>query len=314
MKISIVIPCYRSEHTISNVVERTERVLENNPGYDYEIICVNDCSPDGTLGVLHSLAAKNEKVKVLDLARNFGQHSALMAGFNYVTGDVVVCLDDDGQTAPEDMFKLIAKIEEGYDVSSARYVQEHRPLLRKLGSKVSMAMSHWLVGMPKNIELNSFCAFRRFVSDEVIKYKNAYPFVHGLMLRATRNIANVEMVRNDRESGSSGYTLGKLFALWLNGFTAFSVAPLRLAGVVGAFVAFVGFAYGAFIIIRKLIVPEISAGYSSIMAVILFFAGINMLFLGLIGEYIGRSYICINDAPQFVIRERTNIDVQDERQ
>ena len=305
MKISIVIPCYRSEHTISNVVERTERVLENNPGYDYEIICVNDCSPDGTLG-----AAKNEKVKVLDLARNFGQHSALMAGFNYVTGDVVVCLDDDGQTAPEDMFKLIAKIEEGYDVSSARYVQEHRPLLRKLGSKVSMAMSHRLVGMPKNIELNSFCAFKRFVSDEVIKYKNAYPFVHGLMLRATRNIANVEMIRSERESGSSGYTLGKLLGLWLNGFTAFSVAPLRLAGIIGAIVAVAGFVYGAFVVVRKLMVPGISAGYSSIMAVVLFFFGLNMLFMGLIGEYIGRSYICINEAPQYVIKELVNIEEQ----
>lgn len=310
MKVSVVIPCYCSEKTISSVVQRTETVMENHPLYDYEIICVNDCSPDGTLSVLHSLATMNKKIKVLDLARNFGQHSALMAGFNYVTGDVVVCLDDDGQTAPEDMFRLIAKIEEGYDVSSARYVQEHRSLLRRLGSKVSMAMSHRLVGMPKNIELNSFCAFKRFVSDEVIKYKNAYPFVHGLMLRATRNIANVEMVRSERESGSSGYTLGKLLGLWLNGFTAFSVAPLRLAGIIGAIVAVAGFVYGAFVVVRKLMVPGISAGYSSIMAVVLFFFGLNMLFMGLIGEYIGRSYICINEAPQYVIKELVNIEEQ----
>ncbi len=310
MKLSVVIPCYRSENTISNVISRTKKVFENNPKYDYEIICVNDGSPDGTSKVLHALAAKNGKIKVIDLARNFGQHSALMAGFNYVTGDTVICLDDDGQTDPSDMLLLVSKIEEGFDIASARYTQEHRSLLRRLGSKISMCMSHHLIGMPKNIELNSFCACKRFVLNEVVKYKNAFPFVHGLMLRATRNIANVEMIRNDRESGNSGYTLRKLLGLWMNGFTAFSVAPLRIAGIIGAIVAILGFVYGAFLVVRKLMIPGISAGYSSIMAVVLFFFGLNMLFMGLIGEYIGRSYICINEAPQYVIKELVNIEEQ----
>ena len=170
-----------------------------------------------------------------------------------------------------------------------------------------MSMSSHLIGMPKGIELNSFCTFKRFIADEVVRYTNPYPFVHGLMLRVTRNIANVDMVRSDREEGSSGYTISKLFSLWLNGFTAFSVTPLRAASVCGALFASIGFIAAIVVVVRKFVVPEISAGYSSLMAAILFFFGLNMLFLGLIGEYIGRMYICMNEAPQFAIRDTYNL-------
>ena len=309
MMISVVIPCYRSAHTVADIVHRVQNTIE----------------PDETLKVLKGLAAESEKVKVISFTRNFGQHSALMAGFNNVSGDVVICLDDDGQNPPEDMFKLIDKLDDGYDLVSARYVDEHRPLIRQLGSKVAMSMSSHLIGMPKGIELNSFCTFKRFIADEVVRYTNPYPFVHGLMLRVTRNIANVDMVRSDREEGSSGYTISKLFSLWLNGFTAFSVTPLRAASVCGALFASIGFIAAIVVVVRKFVVPEISAtycflvtgkvisvpeisaGYSSLMAAILFFFGLNMLFLGLIGEYIGRMYICMNEAPQFAIRDTYNL-------
>ena len=307
MMISVVIPCYRSAHTVADIVHRVQNTIEADGRYDYEVICINDNPPDETLKVLKGLAAESEKVKVISFTRNFGQHSALMAGFNNVSGDVVICLDDDGQNPPEDMFKLIDKLDDGYDLVSARYVDEHRPLIRQLGSKVAMSMSSHLIGMPKGIELNSFCTFKRFIADEVVRYTNPYPFVHGLMLRVTRNIANVDMVRSDREEGSSGYTISKLFSLWLNGFTAFSVTPLRAASVCGALFASIGFIAAIVVVVRKFVVPEISAGYSSLMAAILFFFGLNMLFLGLIGEYIGRMYICMNVAPQFAIRDTYNL-------
>lgn len=307
MMISVVIPCYRSAHTVADIVHRVQNTIEADGRYGYEVICINDNPPDETLKVLKGLAAESEKVKVISFTRNFGQHSALMAGFNNVSGDVVICLDDDGQNPPEDMFKLIDKLDDGYDLVSARYVDEHRPLIRQLGSKVAMSMSSHLIGMPKGIELNSFCTFKRFIADEVVRYTNPYPFVHGLMLRVTRNIANVDMVRSDREEGSSGYTISKLFSLWLNGFTAFSVTPLRAASVCGALFASIGFIAAIVVVVRKFVVPEISAGYSSLMAAILFFFGLNMLFLGLIGEYIGRMYICMNEAPQFAIRDTYNL-------
>ena len=234
-----------------------------------------------------------------------------MAGFHYVTGDIIVCLDDDGQNPPGQMFKLIDKLEEGYDLVSAKYTKKKHSLIRKIGTKISFAMSSYLVGKPKDIDLNSYYVFRRYVLDEVIKYKNPYPFVHGLILRVTRNMANVEMEHCERQEGRSGYNLLKLFALWMNGFTAFSEKPLRIASISGCICAAFGFLFGIIIIIRKLIDPSIMMGYSSIMAVILFLCGIIMLFLGLLGEYIGRIYISINDAPQFAIRETINIERED---
>lgn len=311
MKLSFVIPCYRSADSVGDVIERIIATVKADGRYDYEIICINDYSPDNTLEVLKGIAAGNPKVKVLALTRNFGQHSALMAGYNHVSGDIVVCLDDDGQNPPEEMFKLIDKLEEGYDLVSARYAKKKHSFVRRIGSKVSFAMSRYLVGMPKDVDLNSYCVFRRFVADEVVKYRNAYPFVHGLMLRITRNIANVDITHQERQSGSSGYTLGKLLGLWMNGFTAFSEKPLRLASLLGVSCAALGFLYSLVIIIRKILNPGVPAGYSSLMAVVLLLCGVIMVLLGLLGEYIGRMYICLNNAPQYAIREKINVEAEE---
>ena len=142
----------------------------------------------------------------------------------------------------------------------------------------------------------------------MIRYENSYPYVIGLVLRATKNITNVMVQHREREEGSSGYTFKKLLGLWFNGFTAFSVKPLRLATCVGAFSAFVGFLYGFYTIIKKMINPDVPLGFSSTMAAIVFFGGMIMIMLGLIGEYIGRIYISLNNSPQYVIRERLNCE------
>ena len=312
-KLSFVIPCYRSADSISQVIHEIIKTVESDARFEYEIICINDCSPDNTYQVLKQLSQENLKIKVIDLSRNFGQHSALMAGFNHVTGDIIVCLDDDGQNPPSEMFKLIDKLDEGYDLVSAKYSKKKHSLFRKIGTKISFAMSSYLVGKPKDIDLNSYYVFKRYVLDEVIKYDNPYPFVHGLILRVTRNMANVEIDHKERQSGSSGYNLKKLFGLWMNGFTAFSEKPLRIASIIGCICAGLGFLYGLIIIIRKLLNPEILVGYSSMMAVILFLCGMIMLFLGLLGEYIGRIYISINNAPQYAIRETINISEKEDK-
>ena len=260
---------------------------------------------------MKSIAKENEKVKVLNFSRNFGQHSALMAGFNYATGDIIVCLDDDGQNPPSQMFKLIDKlVEGGYDLVSAKYKEKKRSLIRRLGTKISFWMSSYFIGKPKDIDLNSYYVFRRYVLDEIIKYKNAYPFVHGLILRITRNMANVEIDHHAREHGKSGYSFKKLVSLWLNGFTAFSEKPLRIASVLGFLCAGGGFVYGVVTIINKILHPEIPVGYSSVMTAVLLLSGAIMLFLGMIGEYIGRIYISLNKAPQFAIKETFNVKEQ----
>lgn len=308
-KISFVIPCYYSEKTVADVIKRIIKTVMADGNYDYEIICVNDGSTDGTYAILRKLSKKNCRIKVIDLARNFGQHAALMAAFNYVTGDFVICLDDDGQNPPEEMFSIIDKLEEGYDLVSAKYEKEKkRSLLRRIGSKVSFAMSHYLINMPKDIELNSYYGMKRFVVNEIIKYKNSYPFVHGLALRVTRNIANVSMRHDARTVGTSNYTFKSLLKLWLNGFTAFSEKPLRLAAVTGIICSMLGIVSAIVIIIQRLTGHIQSIGYASMMAALLLFSGIIMMFLGLLGEYIGRMYICINNAPQYAIRETQNIE------
>lgn len=309
-KISFVIPCYYSEKTVGDVIARIIKTIISDGKYDYEIVCVNDGSKDATYAVLRELSKKNRKIRVIDLSRNFGQHAALMAAFNYVTGDFVVCLDDDGQNPPEEMFAIIDKLEEGYDLVSAKYEKEkNRSLVRRIGSKVSFAMSRYLINMPRNIELNSYYGMKRFVVDEIIKYKNAYPFVHGLALRVTRNIANVPMHHDERSVGTSNYTFRSLLKLWLNGFTAFSEKPLRLAAITGILCSLSGIVSAIVIIIQRLTGHIQSMGYASMMAALLLFSGIIMMFLGLLGEYIGRMYICMNNAPQYAIRETQNIEI-----
>lgn len=311
-KISVVIPCYRSEETIAKVIERTEQTILDDGRYDYEIICVNDYSPDGTLQELRRIASENKKVKVVSLSRNFGQHGALMAGFHYIQGSVVLCLDDDGETPPESMFLLIDKlVEEDYDLVSARYEEDKRGFVRAIGSKVSFAMSRILIGRPRDIQLNSFYTFKSYIIKEVIKYDNPYPFVHGLILRVTKNMANVDIKREARITGDSGYTFKKLLGLWMNGFTAFSEKPLRLATYLGTVSSLAGFIGALVIVIRKCIHPDMPMGYASTMAVMFFLFGIVMLVLGLLGEYIGRMYISINNAPQFVVKEEINTNEED---
>lgn len=311
--LSFVIPCYRSEHSIAGVIDKIIETVEKDGRYDYEIICVNDASPDNTIGVLNEIADKNEKVIVIDLMKNFGQHSAIMAGFNYVSGDIVVNLDDDGQTPPEEMFRLIDKLEEGYDFVSARYPKKKESPFRRFGAWTAKIMAEKLIGKPKNVQINSYCAATRTVIDETIKYKNAFPYVQGLELRVTRNITDVEISHKERETGRSGYSFFKLMSLWMNGFTAFSEKPLRLASILGVLFAAIGFIFCIVVVIKRLLNPDMPMGYSSIMAVMLFMFGVVFLMLGLLGEYIGRMYICINNSPQFAIRSVKNGKKKEER-
>lgn len=307
-KISFVIPCYRSEHTLAHVVNEIKEKMNTMDGYQYDIILVNDCSPDNTMEVIRELCAGDEKIRGIGFSQNFGQHSALMAGLRCSDGDYVVCLDDDGQTPADEVDKLLAKLEEGYDAVYAQYDHKQHSTFRNMGSKINERMTRIMLGKPPALYLSSYFAVKRFVVEDMIRYENSYPYVIGLVLRATKHIANVPVNHRERESGTSGYNLKKLVALWFNGFTAFSVKPLRIATAVGAFSAFVGFLYGIYTIVKRLLNPAVPMGFSSTMSAIVFFGGMIMLMLGLIGEYIGRIYISLNNSPQYVIREKINLD------
>ena len=235
--LSFVIPCYRSEHTIGAVVKELTDTLSTRPEYEYEIVLVNDGSPDNTAGALEALSREVPRVVFVDLSRNFGQHSALMAGFHQVKGDIVICLDDDGQTPACECFKLIDKVEEGYDIVFAEYPERRQNWFRNLGSRFNAACNHFFFGQPRELKANSYYACRRFVVDAALQYPNPFPYVTGLLFQSVSRYCNVPVNHRARMEGRSGYSLKKLVGLWFNGVTSFSIKPLRFATYFGFFVA-----------------------------------------------------------------------------
>ncbi len=303
-KVSFVIPCYRSEQTLPGVVKEICAAMERLERYTYEIVLVNDSSPDDTMGTIRRLAGELPCVTGIGLAKNFGQHAAIMAGLHEADGDIVVCLDDDGQTPADEVGKLLCGIEQGSDVVYARYAHKKHSVFRNFGSRINELMTRIMLGKPKDLYISSYFAARRFVVEDMLHYENCYPYVIGLVLRATKNITNVDVTHRERTSGASGYTMRKLLALWFNGFTAFSIKPLRIATVIGVATAASGFLYGVYTVIKKFVRPDVPLGFSSMMSALVFIGGMIMLMLGLIGEYIGRMYISMNRSPQFVVREK----------
>jgi undecaprenyl-phosphate 4-deoxy-4-formamido-L-arabinose transferase len=304
--VSLVIACYRSERTVQTVIDEIEQVFSTSDTYDYELFLVNDCSPDNVWDILKDAADKNERITAVSLAKNMGRLPALMAGFRLSRGEIVVILDDDGQCPMDRVFDLIAPLTgpSEHDVSTAAYPVKKHEWFKTFGSRVNEHMTNVILDKPRDIRFNNFTAMRRFVIDEILRYENPYPYLTGLLLRTTHRIICVPMEERERLYGRTTYTFKKLITLWMNGFTAFSVKPLRLATVIGSFTAIVGFLWGLIIVIRKIVNPaEILAGYSSLMAVILFVGGVLMLMLGMVGEYIGRIYISINRSPQYVVRD-----------
>lgn len=302
-KISYVIPCYRSAHTLEAVVAEITATMAGLARYDYEVVLVNDCSPDDTIGTIRRLVAADPHVQGVDLAKNFGQHAALMAGFHQCSGDIIVCLDDDGQTPADEVGKLLNKIEAGYDVVYAQYDTKRQAGWRNLGSWVNSKMTEIMLGKAPDLVVNSYFAARRFVVEEMIRYEHCYPYVIGLVLRTTKNICNVPVHHRQREEGRSGYTLRKLLGLWMNGFTSFSVKPLRIATYFGTLSALAGFLYLIFIVINHFTRHTAPLGWASTTALLLLLGGVILIVLGLIGEYVGRIYMCANAAPQYVARE-----------
>ena len=303
-KFSFVIPCYRSENTIAKVVDEIKsEMAAKRPGDDYEIVLVNDCSPDGVWNVIAKMAETEPNVIGINLAKNFGQHSALLAGYGKCSGEYVVSLDDDGQAPLDSLNDLISKLEEGYDVVYAYYHEIKQNLFRRFGSWMAGLMGKIMLEPPKDFKGSSFYVARGFVVHEMCKYKNAFPYLVGLVLRTTRKIAWVETQHRSRLEGTSGYSFWRLLGLWLNGFTAFSVKPLEFSTILGVLFAIAGFVYAIVIVVQRIMGDITVAGWSSIIALMLIIGGSILMMLGLIGEYIGRIYICINDSPQYVIKE-----------
>lgn len=304
--VSVVIPCYNSEKSIAKVVELSMAEFDRMPEFDCEFVLVNDNSTDGTFEVIRSLAREHENVHGVSLMRNFGQHNGLMCAMNFAEGDYVLGMDDDMQTHPSQIPVVLEKMGEGYDLVYGIYLKSTNGSVKNLTSWLNRKTSRVLLGRPKEIQSSNFWCITRQVRDEVIKYTNYSPYVDGIFYRVTHNIGNVVIEHHEREYGHSGYTLRKLIKQWMAYFN-FSVVPLRIASVIGALSAALGFVLFLVTLVRKVLDPSILMGWASTICVMVFFFGLVLMVLGIIGEYVGDLVLATNGTPQYIIREKVNL-------
>ncbi len=303
IKISIVIPVFNSQDTIKELVYLLIKKLDENK---LEIVLVNDFSIDNSEKCGIELYNKfTEIVKFYSLAKNVGEHNAVMAGLNNISGDYVIIMDDDFQNPVSEVKKLIEyAIQNEYDVVYTYYDKKKHSFLRNIGSKFNDKVANIMLKKPKNLYLSSFKIFNKFLVDEIIKYQLPFPYIDGLILRTTSNIGKIKVKHKIRKEGKSGYNLYKLISLWLSMFTNFSILPLRISIFMGFIFALIGFVFGIIVIYWKISEPSIPLGYASTLVVVSLFGGIQLMAIGMLGEYIGRVFLSLNKQPQFSIRKR----------
>ena len=304
--VSVAIPCYKSAGTITPVVDELRRVFRSRPEYDYQIILVNDFPADGTFEVIAELCAGDPKIVGVNLSRNFGQTTAKMAALPYVTGDVLVYMDDDGQHPADQIFLLVEKVLEGYDLVYARFPHKHHSAFKRFTSWLNGRILEINGSKPKGIVLSSYYALSPTAVKALLQYKSPFPSMGGYLSHVLYRYANVDVEHRDRIAGHSNYTFGKMMGLWYTGFTNFSTMPLRIAAVIGAICACTGFLAAVVVVIRKLLDPTIAAGFTTSISLQLGIGGVIMALLGLCGEYIGRIYMTVSNMPQYQVRETIN--------
>ena len=305
-EVSVVVPVYGSQEILPRLVEETTRAL-SAAGHDgrFEMILVCDASPDDSWNVIQQLSKSNPLVHGVLLRKNAGQHNATMAGLARARGTQIVVMDDDLQHPPSAIPELLAQLDRGYDVCYTHYRNRQHALWKKVGSRMNDIAANLLLNKPKGLYLSSFKALDRAVAREIVKYDGPYAYVDGLILDVTRHIAAVEIDHASRASGKGNYNLRRSLSLWLKMATSFSVYPLRLMLVAGSLLASFSLMMVVWVIALKLRDPAVPAGWTSLIATILLVGGLQLIGLGLIGEYLGRAYLKLNRKPQYVVRETT---------
>jgi undecaprenyl-phosphate 4-deoxy-4-formamido-L-arabinose transferase len=301
--ISIVIPVYNGALSIGRLVD--ELIARLSAKYNLEIVLVNDCSPDNSEEICIGLTLKYpDIVSFFSLAKNVGEHNTVMAGLNKTTGDYAIIMDDDFQNPVSEVIKLTDyMIDNDFDVVYTFYDEKKHSWFRNLGSRFNDKVANLMLRKPKNLYLSSFKIINRFLIDEVIKYNLPYPYIDGLILQCTSKIGKIKVSHAERKAGKSNYTIRKLVRLWLNMFTNFSVLPLRVATILGFIFSIIGFLIGVNAIIEKIYNPQVPQGYTYLIIIISFYAGIQLIAVGMVGEYLGRMFMSHNGKSQFLIRK-----------
>jgi len=310
--LSLVIPVYNGSRTIGPLVEHITTVFAFTP---FQIVLVNDGSEDDSEMVCAKLAEKfPQSVTFVHLSRNFGEHSAVLAGLSHARGRYIAVLDDDGQNPPEEIVAMLQELKrKNYDVVYGHYIDKQHSWLRNAGSRFNDRIATLMLHKPKDLYLSSFKVMDRFLVDEIVKYRGPFPYIDGLIYRTTHKIGQIQVGHRASVSGSSRYTFRKLVRLWLNMFLNFSVKPLRLSVYVGLFVACLSILALGLILIDKIwITPNLTLGVPTVLASIVFFSGVQLMILGLIGEYLGRLYLDQTGTPQYIVRYVTHADAQAE--
>lgn len=300
--LSIVVPLYRSASTLESLVAQLQTLAV--PG-GHEVVLVHDGSPDETLAVARRVLAGARRVPVtlIDLARNFGEHNAVLAGLRHARGRWVVTMDDDLQNPPEEVLALMRAAEAGgHDVVYGHYRAKEHAAWRNWGSTFCNAVAGWVLEKPRGLYLSSFRCLSAFLVAEVIRYEGPFPYVDGLILQATNRIGSVPVEHRARAAGESGYTLRKLVRLWMSMFVNFSVLPLRFATWLGLVMGAAGLAGVGWVAWLWLEGVGPAFGWGSLMAAVLILGGAQLVMIGLVGEYVGRTYLSLNARPQAVVR------------
>jgi polyisoprenyl-phosphate glycosyltransferase len=309
--VSILIPVYKNDGGLDELVGRISSSMANSHyAHSFELILVDDCSPDNSWEMIQRLAKAHSFVQGATLSRNFGQHNAIMAGLNLVVGQYVVLMDDDLQHPPEAIPSMLDKLAAGADVCYTNYANRQHAAWKIAGSKFNDVMASWLLSKPKGLYLSSFKALKRGVVDQIRSHEGPFAYLDGLILDITRRIATVEIQHGTRAYGEGNYSFKKSISLWLRMVTGTSIVPLRMVTLMGALIALLGFMGAVFVIVSNILYPNESKGWASIIVTILLVSGFQTLFIGVLGEYLGRIHLRLNNKPQYLFRFTTRSDTE----
>jgi glycosyltransferase involved in cell wall biosynthesis len=308
--VTVIIPVFNGEATILPLSERLVDVFHHR--YSLQIILINDGSHDHTHELC--LALVNQFPGILSyicLAKNFGEHNAVMAGLRHAVGEYVVIMDDDFQHRPEDAIRLVDEIRtRNLDIIYSFYPKREHSWFRIVGSRFNGIVANVVLDKPKDLYLSSFKCLRRWLVQEIVKYQGPFPYVDGLALRCTRHVGQLEVSHQPRAAGRSGYNLRKLVRLWWHILVDFSVIPLRLSSLLGLVLVLCGIVLSGAVVFEKLSARDIPVGWPFLAIITMLFSGTQLLLLGTMGEYIGHLFRSMNATPQFVIRECYGLRVE----
>lgn len=304
IEISIVIPVYNS----SSIIEELHKQIAEALSVSFEIIFVNDCSKDDSWRKIVSLSKSNKHITGINLRKNSGQDNALLAGLRVAKGNYCVIMDDDLQHNPSDILTLYNECKKGFDVCYANFTSLKQTAVKNIGSNTNGKMAELLVSKPKGIYLSPFKIINKSTVTEISKFAGPYPYIDGIILTITQNLSQVNVEHQTRFSGKSNYTFSKSASVFMKLFTGFSVLPLRLATITGCIATFVGVILLIKYLYDYFIAKNYIEGWTTVVVLIILFGGLILVTLGIIGEYIGRMYLTLNNKPQYSISEIVKSD------